>query len=143
MIFSNLLGGLSGDLLGYFWSPGGQFGLKSSSIRLHVNFPLRPKSTSDSFCWRSGSSMSQKMQKKPRIIDASTLKTPFFAIEDGGFQDGHPHGRRSARLQAGKPSITPRQAQRYTLTSGNLPTTWVPPPKIKKARGCNCKFSRR
>ena len=131
-----------GGLLAYFWVSGTQFCLKSSSIRLHVSFPLRPKWTSDSFWTGQDGSKSKKNTKNrerfkknafPHVSVAVFQKLAVFCGKMDDFRDKHGYRPASRAKHPDKP-------KRYTLTSCNVPTTWVPPPEIKKARGCNCKF---
>ena len=58
--FQTSLGGSWGGPGGQFWVSGGQLGLKSLSIRWHVSFPRRPKSTSNPFCSGQDGSNSKK-----------------------------------------------------------------------------------
>ena len=65
-----------------------------------------------SFVWvRLGqaSSRGQKMAKKPRIIDASTPKMPFFAAKNGHVQEmGRPPSPPSPKNAIPKPNWVPR-----------------------------------
>ena len=96
--------------MGVFWVSGGQLGLKSLSIRLHVSFPDDQNRPQTRFL-EVRLVRSSKNAQKTGIIDASTLRTSCFAIENGGLQDGHPPA----------PQSWPNMALRYTLTSCNLP----------------------
>ena len=61
--------------MGYSGVSGDLFCLKSWSIRLHVNFPLRPKWTSDSFWTAQGWIQTQKKTQKI-VRDSKKTRSP-------------------------------------------------------------------
>ena len=66
------------------------------------------------------------MPKKPRIIDASTLRTPIFAIENGFFQDQHGYRQASRAKPQPSPTIHPDKLQRTHYVG--------PPPGDQKSK---------